>query len=65
MDHTLSKTYFDSLYMAEGESVPERAQFMSDGSSRCSYDLASLEDFEKVKQDIKKGVVKSYRILAK
>ena len=65
LDHTLSKTYFDSLYMAEGESLPERAQFMTDGSSRCSYDLASLEDFEKVEQALKKGVVKSYRMLAK
>ena len=63
LDHKLSRAYFDSLYMAEGESLPERAQFMSDGSSRCSYDLASLEDFEKVKQDIKKGVMKSYKML--
>lgn len=65
LDHTLSRTYFDYLYIAEGESLPEGAQFMSDGSSRCSYDLASLEDFEKVKQALKKGVVKSYRIIAK
>ena len=65
LDRAKDRTYFDSLYMGEGESLPEKAQFMSDGSSRCSYDLASLEDFEKVKQDIKKGVVKSYRVLAK
>ena len=65
LDRTKNRTYFDSLYMAEGESLPEGSQFMSDGSSRCSYDLASIEEFENVKQDIKKGVVKSYRILAK
>ena len=65
VDRTKDRTYFDSFYMVEGENLPTGAELMSDRTPRYTYHFASVEDFEKVKQDLKKGVVKSYKILAK
>lgn len=58
--------YIESLYKDADEELPKGAKLRKkDDPTVYFYNFASPDDFEKVAQDIKKNVVKSYRILAK
>lgn len=58
--------YIESLYKDADEELPKGAKLRKkDDPTGYFYNFASPDDFEKVAQDIKKNVVKSYKILAK
>jgi hypothetical protein len=62
----MNSTYFDSLYKDAADELPKGATLMKkEDPIRYGYGFASLNDLETVKQDLKKGILKSYRYLSK
>lgn len=57
--------YIESLYKDADDELPKGAKLRKkDDPTEYFYNFSSIDDFEKVKQDIKKGVLRSYKILA-
>ena len=60
------RCYIESLLKEADDKLPEGAiQFKKDDPTHYGYRFASPDDFEKVKKDMKAGIVRSYKILAK
>jgi hypothetical protein len=60
------RCYLESLLKEADDKLPEGAiQFKKNDPTHYGYRFASPDDFEKVKKDLKAGIVRSYKILAK
>lgn len=58
--------YLDTLYKGEDEAIPAGGgPWSKKDQNKYQFTMSTLEDFEKVKDSIKQGVVRSYAYLAK
>ena len=66
LNFKMDSSYIESLYKDAADKLPDGAkQRKKDDPTEYFYNFASLDDFEKAKKDLKEGIVRSYKILAK